>query len=355
MRALTFQGKQQISYDSVADPGIEKSSDVIVKTTLTAICGSDLHVYHGRESGIDSGTVMGHEFIGEIVAVGKDVRNFSVGDPVLSPFFSACGQCAYCESDISCRCTNGHLFGWVENGAGLQGVQAEYVRVPLADSTLLKIPENIMPIEALLLCDIFPTGYFCADMAEVKPGGAYAVIGCGPVGLLAIIGLRTLGAEQIFAIDLVAERLAMAAQFGAIPVNGRNDDAAGMIREQTGGAGPDAVLEVVGSLPAQQLAYDLVRPGGILSVVGVHTTGNFAFSPVDLYNKNITYKTGRCPVQRYLPTLIPVVQEKKYDLHSLISHQMPLAEGVRGYEIFDQKLDGCTKVVLAPGSLESSK
>ncbi len=348
MKALTFQSPQTIAYDAIPDPTLKSSQDVIVKTELTAICGSDLHVYHGREKGLDCGTVMGHEFIGEIVEVGKDVKHLKKGDRVLSPFFSACGGCFYCHANLSCRCDNGHLFGWVENGEGLHGVQAEYARAPLADSTLLKIPENIEPEEALLLCDIFPTGFFCADMAEVKSSGSYAVIGCGPVGLLAILGLRELGAEEIYAIDLIPERLAMAKKFGAIPVDGKDNDAVLSIREATEGRGPDAVLEVVGSPAAQQLAYNLVRPGGILSVVGVHTSDHFAFSPVDLYNKNLTYKTGRCPVQRYLPKLIPIVQQKKYELRSIISHRMPLSEGVEGYRIFDHKLEGCTKVVLAP-------
>ena len=330
------------------DPELLHPGDVIIRTKLTAICGSDLHVYHGREAGLDPGTVMGHEFIGEIVEAGPAVKFFQRGDFVLSPFFSACGGCFYCDSDLSCRCSNGSLLGWVENGKGLQGAQAELVRVPLADTTLYKVPEGTAPEEALLLCDIFPTAYFCADMAEVTPEGHYAVVGCGPVGLLAIIALREQGAEHIYAIDLIEDRINMAAQLGAAPFNANSADLSSQLKDLTGGNGPDAVLELVGGAAAQKLAIELVRPGGILSVVGVHTADNFAFSPNDLYDKNLTYKTGRCPVQRYVPRLSEIVQQRKYDLSAIISHRMPLSDGARGYDIFARKIDGCTKVILTP-------
>ncbi|MGH1364754.1 MAG: alcohol dehydrogenase family protein [Calditrichia bacterium] len=346
MHGLTFSKPGQIEYSSLADPTILHPTDVIVRTLLTAICGSDLHVYHGRESGIDPGTVMGHEFIGEIVDMGSAVTQFKKGDRVFSPFFSSCGNCDSCRDNLSCRCSTGQLFGWVENGVGLQGAQSEYVRVPLADHTLTKIPPDILPEEALLLCDILPTGYFCADMAVQNPSDSYAVIGCGPVGILAILSLREMGVGQIFALDLVPWRLEVAEKFGATPILS-DESSKDKIYDATIGRGPVAVLEVVGSPAAQQLAYKLVRPGGTISTVGVHTTSGFAFSPVDLYNKNLSYKTGRCPVQRYLPTLIPLLQQQKYDVTSLISHRMDLSEGKEGYRIFDEKLDRCTKVVLS--------
>ncbi len=349
MKALVFNDVRNVTCSTTPDPELLHPTDVIVKTDLTAVCGSDLHVYHGRESGLDAGTVMGHEFIGEVVETGSAVKNFRKGDKVFSPFFSSCGDCFYCENDLACRCEKGRLFGWVENGIGLQGVQAEYARVPLADSTLWKIDDGIHAEEALLLCDILPTGYFCADMAGVQPGGAYAVVGCGPVGLLGIIALREMGAEKIIAIDLVEERRKMAMAFGATEtIDGRQDDVEGQVRYLTEGRGADAVLELVGSEPAQALAYQIVRPGGTLSVVGVHNHKGFAFTPDDLYNKNLTYRTGRCPVQRYLPVLTRLVQSGKYDFRSLISHRMPLREGENAYRIFDQKLEGCTKIVLQP-------
>ncbi|MDH5398224.1 MAG: alcohol dehydrogenase family protein, partial [Cyclobacteriaceae bacterium] len=336
MKALTYQGSRQVAYDTVPDPQILTDLDVIVKVCLTAICGSDLHVYNGRETGLDQGTVMGHEFIGTIVDCGRGVSNFQKGDKVFSPFFSACGGCFYCENDLSCRCENGHLFGWVEKGVGLHGAQSEYVRVPLADSTLYKIPGDITDEEALLLCDILPTGYFCADMARPKIGEVMAVVGCGPVGLLAITALLEKGVEKVFAVDMVNERLEHAQKFGAIPVNANSEVAIATILEATKGRGVDAVLEAVGSPSAQNLAYKLVRPGGVISVVGVHSEKNFSFTPMDLYNKNLTYSTGRCPVQHYVPALLPFVRSGKYDFTSIISHRVDLAEGVGAYAMFNE-------------------
>ena len=348
MKALTFHGKQTIKHESVPDPQIEHPKDVIVKVLLSAICGSDLHVYHEREVGLDYGTVMGHEFVGEIIETGKEIKSFQTGDIVACPFSTNCGECYYCRIGLTARCTKGQLFGWVEDGIGLHGGQAEYVRVPMADSTLLRLPENVSLEEGLFLGDIFSTGYFCADMAEINPDGTYAIIGCGPVGLLAIFGARELGAEKIYAVDSVSERLKLAEKFGAIPINYQRENPVELIREVTDGLGTDAALEVVGSQDAGRLAFDLVRFGGIISTVGVHTEKYVAFSPVEAYNKNITYKIGRCPARYYMEKLLPIVQSKKYELTAIISHRKSLYDGVRGYEIFDKKLDNCIKVVLEP-------
>lgn len=348
MRALTFHGKQDIRYESVPDPALLSPSDVIIKVYLAGICGSDLHVYHEREKGLDSGTVMGHEFAGEIIDVGREVKDFKRGDLVFAPFTTNCGKCFYCRIGLTARCTQSQLFGWVQNGGGLQGGQAEFVRVPLAEATLLKMPEEVLPEEALLLGDIFSTGYFCADMANLQPDGTSAVIGCGPVGLMAIIGARELGAEKIFAIDAVPERLALAQRFGARPINFHKEDPVEILREATEGRGADAVMEVVGNESAMRLALALVRPGGIISVAGVHNEAQFAFTPNEAYDKNLTYRVGRCSARHYAERLLPIVQKKKYDLTAIISHRLPLHQGVAGYKIFDEKLEGCTKVVLKP-------
>ena len=348
MKALTFHGKQTIKYESVPDPEIEHPKDVIVKVLLSAIYGSDLHVYHERETGLDCGTVIGHEFVGEIVEIGNGVKSFQTGDIVACPFITNGGKCFYCQIGLTARCTKGQLFGWVEDGLGLHGGQVEYVRVPLASSTLLRLPEDVLLEEGLLFGDIFLTGYFCADMAEINPSGTYAIVGCGPVGLLAIFGVKESGAEKIYAIDSVPERLAMAKEFGAVPVNYHKANPVDSIREATDGQGADAVLEVVGSSSAGRLAFDLVRTGGIISTVGVHTEKSIAFSTVEAYNKNITYKIGRCSARHYMEKLLPTVQSKKYDITAIISHRLPLADGVRGYEIFDKKLENCIKVVLEP-------
>jgi threonine dehydrogenase-like Zn-dependent dehydrogenase len=348
MKALTFHGPELIQYETIPDPQILLPTDVIVKMKACAICGSDLHVYHEREKGIDTGTAMGHEFAGEIVEVGTDVKKHRKADVVMSPFTTSCGQCFYCKTGLTCRCVHNQLYGWVEKGKGLHGGQAEYVRVPLADSTLMRIPEGVSLEEGLLLGDILSTGYFCALQAMIKPKETYAVIGCGPVGLMTILGARELGAEKIFAIDTVPERLVMAREFGATGINPKDQSAIETIHEATEGRGADALMEAVGSYSAVRLATDLVRPGGIISSVGVCTDDRFAFSPVEAYNKNLTYKIGRCPARYLMEKLIPVVQSKRYNLASVFSHHMKLSEGVNGYDMFANKKDNCLKVILRP-------
>jgi threonine dehydrogenase-like Zn-dependent dehydrogenase len=348
MQALTFQGMARVALERVPDPKIEWPTDVIVSNRLTAICGSDLHVYLERERGIEPGTVMGHEFLGEVVEVGKSVAGLRAGDVVVSPFTTSCGRCFYCRRSLTCRCTEGQLFGWIASGGGLHGAQAEYVRVPLAESTLVRLPDGVDEESALFLGDILATGFFCAEMAEVAPGTVTTVIGCGPVGLFAVVAARELGAERIFAIDVVPERLALAEGYGASPIDARNAQPVEVVKAATAGRGADAVLEVVGSPEATRLAFDLVRPGGTISAVGVHTERDFAFSPVEAYDKNLTYRAGRCPARSYVERLLPLVREKKYDLAAIISHRLPLSDGPEGYRIFEKKLQNCTKVILRP-------
>jgi threonine dehydrogenase-like Zn-dependent dehydrogenase len=348
MKAITFQEVESLGYETVPEPEVLASGDAILRVGLTAICGSDLHVYHGRETGLDRGTVMGHEMLGEIVEAGPSVRRFSVGDTVVCPFSTSCGDCFYCREGLTARCARGQLFGWVEQGKGLHGGQAEFVRVPLADSTLVAIPEGAPLEEALLAGDILSTGFFCADRAEVGPGSVVAVVGCGPVGLMAIVAARELDAERIFAFDSLGERLSLAAGFGAEPLDHRQTESLEVVREATEGRGVDAVLEAVGSPGATRLAIDLVRAGGTISAAGVHTEPQHAFSPIEAYDKNLTYRTGRCPARVYADRVLPLVRAGAYDLAAIISHRLPLAEGVRGYELFAQRLDGCTKVVLEP-------
>jgi threonine dehydrogenase-like Zn-dependent dehydrogenase len=346
MKALTFRGRQTVAYESIPDPVLLKPTDVVVKVKVCAICGSDLHVYQERERGIDPGTAMGHEFCGEITEVGKAVKNFRVGDRVMSPFTTNCGSCYYCTIGLTCRCEQGQLFGWREQDTGLHGGQAEYVRVPLADSTLMHIPDDVSWEEGLMLGDIIATGFYCARQAEIKPEGTYTIIGCGPVGLMSVLGAREYGAEKIFAIDTVPERLAKAKAFGAQVIDAGKGNPAQVIRDYTQGRGADAVLEVVGSTSANRLAFEILRPGGILSSVGVCTDAHLAFSPLEAYNKNVTYKTGRCPARFMMEQLVPVIQQKKYDFTSIITHRLPLQQGPHGYDIFANKKENCLKVLL---------
>lgn len=348
MKALTFHGKEVIHYESVADPSIVQPTDVIVKVDIAAICGSDLHVYRAHEQGLDAGTVMGHEFVGEVVEVGKEVKRFQKGDKVLSPFTTNCGHCYYCNIGLTSRCENGQLYGWVEQGKGLHGIQAEYVRVPIADGTLRKISDSVTPEEAVLMGDNLSTGYYCADNCHIHPEGVYVVVGCGPVGIMTVVGAKELGAQQLYAIDAIPERLQMAEKFGAIPLNYQTQEVEVIIKEATQGRGADAVMEVVGSTPAQRLAMDLVRPGGTISTVGVHTSPHFGFSPVEGYDKNLTFKIGRCPVGYYLPIIESLVISKKYPITDIITHRLPLSQGVEAYDIFDKKKEKCVKIMLHP-------
>ena len=346
MHALTFAGKENIDYISVTDPQLLQRTDAIVKITLAGICGSDLHVYHGKETGLDYGTVMGHEFTGIIEEAGSDVKKFKKGAKVLSPFTTSCGECFYCRIGLTCRCEKGNLFGWVEKGHGLHGAQANYIRVPMADSTLLPLSNDLNETKGLLLGDVFSTGYFCADNAGIKPKDVYAVIGCGPVGLMTIIAAKHLGAEKLFAIDTIPERLAKAAAFGAVPLNASFTNINEEILNATHGRGADAVMEVVGSSTTLKLAIDLVRPGGTISSAGVHTAPHFSFSPGEAYDKNLTYKSGRCPARYYAEKLLKEEVPQRYAIEDIVTHHFSLQEGARAYEVFDKKLDGCIKVVL---------
>lgn len=348
MKALVFNGVEDIRHETVTDPRIESPHDVIVKVSQAAICGSDLHPYYGREEGLDAGTVMGHEFSGEVVEVGSEVNNFKVGDRIASPFTTNCGTCFYCTTGLTCRCERGQLFGWVQEGKGLQGAQAEFVRVPMADATLMYLPPTIDDELGLMLGDILPTGFFAANGADIKADGTYAVIGCGPVGLMALVCARYLGAQKVYALDMVPERLAMAESLGAIPVNVGKEDPCSVLAAATQGRGADAVMELVGSESAARLAYDLIRPGGTISVAGVHTSPHFAFSPAQAYDKNITYRVGRCPARFYMERVLPLAAEMGKSLRDIISHRIPLAEGRRGYQIFAGKQECCTKVMLQP-------
>src|SRR6185369_498265 len=337
MKALTFNGLETITYETVSDPTLLDARDVIIKVQCCAICGSDLHVYFGRETGIDQHTCMGHEFAGEVVEVGKDVKNFRKGELVISPFTTNCGRCYYCNIGLTSRCIENQLFGWVENGKGLHGGQAEYVRVPLADSTLIKLPEEVSLEEGVLAGDVISTGFYSAKQAQIRKDGIYAVVGCGPVGLMAILGAREYGAEKIYAIDKESSRLEVAKQFGAVPIDASKNNALEIVKEASQGRGADAVMEAIGNAFSLQLSYNLVRPGGIISSVGVCTEKYLPFSPVQVYDKNLTYVSGRCPARAMMPTIVPLIQQKKYSFKSIITHRMNLSEGVKGYDIFANK------------------
>ncbi len=348
MKAVTFQGVETVELAEVGDPAILEPTDAIVRLRRAAICGSDMHVYHGRETGIDVGTIMGHEFTGELAEAGKEVHSFNKGDRVVSPFTTSCGSCFFCKKGLTARCTNGQLFGWVEGGKGLQGAHAEYVRVPLADTTLVHLPEELSWEEGNMLSDIFATGFYCAEQAEINEEGVYVVIGCGPVGQMAIKSAVFMGARKLYAVDCIPFRLKMAEAQGAIPVNFMETDPVNFIRDTTDGRGADGVMEAVGGYESMSTAFEILRPGGVLATVGVQAYKSFPFAPPDIYDKNVILKAGRCSVRHYLDRLIPLVQQQKVSLEDVITHTFSLDEGVEAYRVFDEEKDSALKVLLKP-------
>ncbi len=348
MIAITFQGVERLACETVPDPRILEPTDVVVRVRAAGICGSDLHPYFGRERGLDPGTVMGHEFIGEIVDAGADVRGFSVGDRVVAPFSTSCGTCFYCRRGLTARCERGQLFGWVQQGKGLQGAQAELVRVPLADGTLVAVPEGLDEAVALLAGDILSTAAFGADLAGVGPGDLVAVVGCGPVGLLAIRAALERGAREVVAVDRVASRLETARRFGATPVNLATEDPVALARERSEGRGADGAIEAVGSPEATRLAAEMLRLGGTLAAIGVHTEPHLALSPGEIYDRNLRYSAGRCSARHYMPASLAWAERDEALIGTLVSHRLPLTEGVEAYRRFAARDPGWIKVLLLP-------
>jgi threonine dehydrogenase-like Zn-dependent dehydrogenase len=348
MKAVAFHAPYALACEDVPEPRLAAATDVVLRVDLAAICGSDLHVYRGVEAGLERGTVMGHEFLGTVVEAGAEVRRWKSGARVVSPFSTSCGHCFFCRKDLTSRCAESQLFGWVQDGRGLHGGQAEYVRVPLADATLVALPAGVPEEQALLAGDVLSTGFHAAESGGVRAGDVVCVLGCGPVGLCAALAARELGARVVLAVDSVGERLELAARLGAVPVHLGAEDVAERVRAASEGRGADVVLEVVGSPEASRLAYALVRTGGTISAPGVHNEPHFAFTPGQVYDKNLTYRAGRAPARAYMERMLAKLAAKSFDLSGLFSHRLSLAEAPRGYEIFEQKRERCTKVLLRP-------
>ncbi|HEX9793624.1 MAG TPA: alcohol dehydrogenase catalytic domain-containing protein [Planctomycetota bacterium] len=347
MQALVFEAPEQVRVTQVADARLLAPSDALVRVTAAAVCGSDLHVYHGRETGLDPGTPMGHEMVGVVLEVGAEVTRFRVGDRVAVPFTTSCGACFYCREGLTARCERGELFGWIERGRGLAGVQAEAARVPMADSTLVALPQDLDDRQALLLGDVLATGWHGAAGAGAGPGRVLAVVGCGPIGLMAVLAARELGAAQVFAVDSVPTRLALAAALGATPLALVADPVAA-VQAATAGRGADGVVEAVGSPPATRLAIDLCRPGATLHAVGVHVEPHFAFAPGEAYDKNLVYRAGRCSARALMEPLRERLAAGALPVAALFTHELPLVEGARAYAVFAAREDGCIKVLLRP-------
>lgn len=343
MKGICFNSVGDVSLQSLAEPQLNSDGDAIVKIQTAGLCGSDFHPFFGREKGLDAGTVMGHEFVGEIVRTGSSVST-PVGTRVCAPFTTNCGDCFYCRIGLTARCKSGQLLGWRSNSVGLHGGQAEYIRIPFADSTLLPVPDSIDNQTALLIGDNLSTGDFCASMIPITDEGIYVVIGCGTVGLLALWSARRRGAKTIFAVDPVADRRERATSIGAISHSPESITSA--IMAVTENRGADGVMELVGLPSAQSLAYELIRPGGTMSVIGCHCTPNFTFSPTDAYDKNLTYRTGRCSARAFMPTMIEECEQTEFPTNRFVTHHFAPSEAKLAYDVMSNQKDGCIKAVF---------
>ncbi|GGE00359.1 alcohol dehydrogenase [Polymorphobacter glacialis] len=345
MKALRYFGERDIRFDSMDDPRLESDRDAIVQMEACSICGSDLHIYHGHGFSEDVGFCVGHEAVGEIVEVGRAVTRLRVGDKVMIPAAVGCGACRSCLS--------GNVIGCENNGAGcyglsakLQGVQAETFRVPAADSNAVKIPEGISRDQALMMTDALATAWFGARNADIKPGSSVAVIGLGPIGLMAVDSAFVMGAHVVFAIDPIAERRALAAGSGAIALS--PDEAIEHIREATHGRKVDCVVEAVGHDATVDLALRLVTRRGTVSVIGVQQSRRYAFPLERAFAAGLTFRIGTCSVPEEWPALMPLVQSGRLKPERYISHVMPLSSGAAAYEAFDSRSAGALKMVLVP-------
>ena len=383
MKALCWHGKRDLRVERVPEPKIINPSDAIVRVTSTAICGSDLHLYNGFIPTLKEGDILGHEFMGEVVDVGRNVKKLKTGDRVVVSAVISCGACWYCQHQSFSLCDNSNpnavmnanlngfatagLFGYTHLYGGYAGGQAEFVRVPFADVGSMKVPEGLSDEQVLFLSDIFPTGYQAAENCNIQPGHVVAIWGCGPVGQFAIRSAFLLGAHKVVAIDDVPERMVMAEQAGATTISA-NENIYEALKEITGGRGPDSCIDAVG-MEAHGSVYDSVkhsmrlendrptvlrqamricRKGGTLSIPGVYS-GFIDKIPFGMaFAKSLTIRMGQTHMHKYMRPLLERVQRGEIDPSFIITHEVPLANAADAYAMFNRKDNGCIKVVLKP-------
>lgn len=384
MKALVFHRPKHVSYDTVPDPRIEQPTDAIVKVTATCICGSDLHIYNGLFPQLKR-LVMGHEFMGTVEEVGSAVSELSKGDRVLVPFPIACGQCYFCSKQLFPQCERsnpenygpegglltqkgGGLFGYTNLYGGYAGGQAELVRVPFADVGPRKVPESLTDDQAVLMTDILPTGWTAIDWAGLRGGETVAVFGCGPVGLMAQKAAWLKGAGRVIGIDREDYRLERARSVAKSELlSTQRDDIVQRLRDMTDGRGPDVVVDAVGmeahrsrldklagilhgevgTTDVLETCLSAVRRGGVVSVVGVYGS-NYRVPLGQIFDKGISMRFGQAPVQKYIDELITLMVEGKLRTDDVVSHRLPLSQAPHAYELFNEKKDGCVKVILKP-------
>jgi threonine dehydrogenase-like Zn-dependent dehydrogenase len=389
MKALCWTGKKKLAVENVPDPTLINPRDAVIRVTKTAICGSDLHLYNGYVPTMQSGDILGHEFMGIVEEVGPAVKNLKTGDRVIVPFPIACGRCYYCKNELYSACDNSNPMAWIAekmNGfssagifgysrlyGGYAGGQSQYARVPFADVGPFKIEADLTDEQVLFLTDIFPTGYMAAENCNIQPEDTVAVWGCGPVGWFAIKSAFLLGAKRVIAIDRFTERLELAVRAGAEVI--RYDETADVIetlKDLTGGVGPDACIDAVGMEAhghgpmamydnvKQMMRIEMDRPivlreaiqacrkGGTVSIPGVYAGLVDKLPMGAAFAKGLTLKMGQTHVHRYLPKLFDHIKNGEIDCTEIISHRMTLDSAPHGYEIFSNKQDRCTKIVLDP-------
>ena len=392
MKAVVFHGIGDIRLDDVKEPKIKEKNDAIVRITAAAICGTDLHMIRGTMPGMKPGTILGHEGVGIVEEVGKNVRNIKKGDRVVIPSTIACGSCSYCRAGYYAQCVKANpngpekgtaFFGGPAETGPFDGMQAEYVRVPFANVGLVKLPNEVTDEQAILLSDIFPTAYFGADIAEIRDGNTIAIFGCGPVGQFAIASAKLLGAGRIFAIDRVPSRLDMARTQGAEVINFDHEDPVKMIQELTDGIGVDRIIDAVGvdaeakkpkqfaeerekiapktnpdgdlwqpgSGPSQvlQWAVEAIAKAGTLSIIGVYPQTATTFPIGKAMNKNLTIQMGNCHHRKYIPKLVEMVRSGAVDPSEILTQIEPVTSAIEAYEAFDLRQPGWIKVELKTG------
>ena len=404
MKAVVWHGVGDIRLDDVREPKIKEPTDAIVRLTASAICGTDLHFIRGTMSGMVPGTILGHEGVGVVEEVGKDVRNLNVGDRVVIPSTIACGTCSYCRAGYYSQCDKANpngpaagtaFFGGPKESGPFDGLQAEYARIPYANAGLIKLPDEVSDDEAILLSDIFPTAYFGADMANIKPGHAVCVWGCGPVGQFAIASAFLMGAGRVFAVDAVPSRLEMAKAQGAETINFGEEHPVETLQRLTDGVGPDCAIDAVGvdayhahSGPAAKEAKAMEKdfqeqqkkiapeqnphdgnwvPGdapsqvnlwsvmslakaGTLSIIGVYPPNDQFFPIGAAMNKNLKINMGNCPHRKYIPRLVDLVRNGTVKPSKVLTEVEPLTGAIDAYKAFDQRRPGWIKVELQPSA-----
>lgn len=347
MRALVFKDFGSVELDDVAKPHLEEPGDALVRVTASAICGSDLHVLNGRIPGMTPGSVLGHEFVGVVEETSPEVTRFRPGDRVLGSFMIPCGTCWFCRRRLFSRCPDQRVFGYGSFLGDVQGSQAEYVRVPNADLTLHTVDPAMSDEAVLFVGDIFSTGYDCATEARIEPGDTVAVIGCGPVGLMAVQAAWSFKPETVYAVDTVSQRLEMAQTFGATPVDASEVHVASHIQDHTDGRGADAVLECVGAAPALLDSIDIARAGGRISVIGVHSEPELELPLNVCFVRGLDLKfCGTANITGVWDRALELIESGAAHPEQIISHRMKLDDAVQGYELFERK--EALKVVLTP-------